>query len=187
MSEGVHGEADLSAEFQKHLKGMLVCCVCGPFHRFPSGKTHKSRSKHAMRKLTPEERAEEIAWYREIEADGEAARIRQLDKKRRQSRDALQGQGASTARSSADSVGGQEDNGQVGDYVLDFGKHKGKTVTAVWKKDKTYLPYLINGKALDARIRLKRAMESVGILEEAQAMADVMKVEKAHKVLARDS
>ena len=58
-------EHDLSAAFLKRLKGTLTCLVCGPLHRFPSGKTHRSCAKHDMREMTPQERAQEIAWYRE--------------------------------------------------------------------------------------------------------------------------
>ena len=63
-------ESDLSETFKKMLKGTLTCLVCGPLHRFPSGKTHKGRTKHAMREMTSEERAEDIQWHREIQADG---------------------------------------------------------------------------------------------------------------------
>ena len=42
-------EHDLSDAFLKMFKGTLTCLTCGPLHRFPSGKTHKSRTKHDMR------------------------------------------------------------------------------------------------------------------------------------------
>ena len=69
-------ESELSVAFMKRLQGTLTCLLCGPLHRFLSGTTHKRRTKHPMREMLAEERAEEIKWYREIEADGEAARVK---------------------------------------------------------------------------------------------------------------
>ena len=48
-------ESDLSPEFLKVLSGVLVCTVCGPFARYPSGRNHRSVSKHAMRPMTATE------------------------------------------------------------------------------------------------------------------------------------
>ena len=75
-------ESDLSSEFLKVLAGILVCTVCGPFARFPSGKYHRSVSNHAMRPMTVTERAEEIAMYRSIPGD-ERARLKDLAHRRR--------------------------------------------------------------------------------------------------------
>ena len=153
---------------------MLVCRVCGPFHRFPSGKTHKSRTKHQMRDLTPEERLEEISWYREIQADGEAARLEHLAKKRR---DARQGReaGAPTVVKGLES--GQKEACDAvpaasREYIFDSGKYRGKTLLDVWRRFPGYLPYLINqGNFLETRIALRRAMQEAGILDSAQALA----------------
>ena len=180
MAAGADEEADLSEAFKKQLQGMLVCLVCGPLHRFPSGKCHKSRSKHAMREMTAEERAEEVAWYREIQADGDAARLKQLDKKRRQSRSAKASGGGQEGGS-----GLAEGAAESSEYVFDFGKHKGKKLMQVWEQDRTYLPHLMNSGLLDARVVLKHAMEDGGIMEKAQDMAKEMKLAGAKKVLAR--
>lgn len=179
---GCDEEADLSETFKNQLKGMLVCYTCGPFHRFCSGKTHKSRSKHPMRPLTPEERAEEVAWYREIQADGEVARLRQLDLKRRESRQAR-------ASSSTDVVAASEPaSEQAGEYRFDFGKNKGKALSHIWRSSPSYLAHLVNQKGfLETKITLARAMEKAGIMAEAQAMASQMKTRLAERTLAREA
>ncbi len=176
MADTGDDEADLSEAFKKQLNGILVCLVCGPLHRFPSGKTHKSRSKHAMREMTPEERAEEIAWYREIQADGDAARMSLLEKRRRQARQA-----------NAEQAGVVEEPGPDldGEYIFDFGKKKGKKLSVVWRKDKSYLGWIINSKMLDTYVTLKAAKEEAGILEDALALAAEMKIESARKVVAK--
>ena len=90
-------ESDLSSEFLKVLAGILVCTVCGPFARFPSVKTHKSRTKHAMRLMTATERAEEIAMYRSIQAGDEQARFDVMAQRRRFCRKRLLRQGTECA------------------------------------------------------------------------------------------
>ena len=57
----------------------------------------------------------------------------------------------------------------------------------VWRRDKGYLPHLINGKDLEARVTLKQAMESAGILQEAEVLACQLKGAQAQKVLDRDA
>eukprot|EP00959_Pyramimonas_sp_CCMP1952_P411167 8616080-Pyramimonas_sp.AAC.1 len=68
------------------LKGMLVCLTCGPFDRFTSGRCHKSKTRHDMRPMNDEERAQDIELYRAIEADGEPARLAKLNQRRAESR-----------------------------------------------------------------------------------------------------
>jgi hypothetical protein len=183
---GEADESDLSEAFQKKLKGTLTCLVCGPLHRFPSGKTHKSRTKHDMRAMTPEERAEEIQWHREIQADGEAARLKILDQKRASARAA-----ASTAAAGSGEAAGSDavvPASARSEYVFDFGKHSGKTLSTVWRTQPKYLCYLINQKGfLDTVLTLKRAMEAAGIMDEAMRQAAVMRRESAHKVVAKAS
>ena len=163
-------ESDLSEQFQKQLRGMLVCLKCGPLHRFPSGKTHKSRTKHDMRAMTPEERAAEISWYREIQADGEDARLRLLEQRRRASRSARPQPSESEA---------------VMEYRFDFGKHKGKTVLTVWRDHKSYFAFVINCKMLDDKLSLKRAMEDNGIMAPAETLAAELRAASAFRTLAR--
>ena len=81
-------EPDLSPEFLKVLAGILVCTVCGPCARFPSGANHKFRTKHAMRPMTATERAEEIAMYKSIPGD-KRARLKGLARRRRLWRNSL--------------------------------------------------------------------------------------------------
>jgi hypothetical protein len=127
-------EADLDDAFKKQLRGMQVCLTCGPGDRFVSGKTHKSRSKHAMRPLSPEERAQEITWYREVQGEGQAARLRQLEEKRRDSR-------KRRASVLAEGIAGGECSNEPGAYKLDFGKHAGKEMLRVWRTEPTYFAY----------------------------------------------
>jgi predicted nucleic acid-binding Zn ribbon protein len=198
-------EQDLSDTFLKRLKGTLTCLVCGPLHRFPSGKTHKSRTKHDMREMTPQERAQEIAWYREIQAEGETARLKVLDQKRASEKAAAaaahmdvpsigEAAGSAGIGESAGSAGIGDAAGSAAvvpasarsEYVFDFGKHKGKTLSTVWRTLPTYLPYLINQKGfLDTVLTLKRAMEAAGIMDEALRQAGVMRRESSHRVVAQ--
>ena len=163
-------ESDLSEQFKKQLKGMLVCLRCGPLHRFTSGKTHKSRSKHKMREMTPDERAEEIRWYREIQADGEEARLRILEQKRREAR-SESGQGQELAVPT--------------EYIFDFGQHKSKRLSVVWRENKSYFGFIVNSKMLRDRLILKRAMEDSGIMAGAEAEAAELKIAQAERVLER--
>ena len=73
-------DAGLSKQFLKKLQDLRVCTVCGPNHRL--NKSH-GRNGHKMRMLNDEEKAEEIPWYREIQAEGEVARLRILDQRRK--------------------------------------------------------------------------------------------------------
>ena len=71
-----------------------------------------------------------------------------------------------------------------GEYRFDFGKYKGKTLTHIWRTQKQYLPYLINqGGFLDSKIRLKRAMEDAGIMEDALQEAHALKKAKAEQIV----
>lgn len=198
-------EQDLSDTFLKRLKGTLTCLVCGPLHRFPSGKTHKSRTKHDMREMTPQERAQEIAWYREIQAEGETARLKVLDQKRASEKAAAaaahmdvpsigEAAGSAGIGESAGSAGIGDAAGSAAvvpasarsEYVFDFGKHKGKTLSTVWRTLPTYLCYLINQKGfLDTVLALKRAMEAAGIMDEALRQAGVMRRESSRRVVAK--
>ena len=173
------GDADLSDSFTKQLAGMLVCLTCGPLDRFCIGKIHKSRTKHEMRPLSEEERAEEISWYKAIKEDGEDARMKKLEERRRKARAARNGED-----------GKMHDGLEPGndEYRFDFGKHKGLTLTRVWREHKDYLPYLLNQSSdghgfLDTKIMLRRAMESAGILKDAQARALEMRTAKAQQLV----
>ena len=178
-------ESDLSEAFRKKLAGTLTCLVCGPWHRFPSGKCHKSRTKHAMRPMTSEERAEEIQWYREIQADGEPARLRILDQRRAAARSAVR-TAAGGDGEAAGPEGGVVPASASGEYVFDFGKHKGKTLSRIWATQPRYLCYLINQKGfLDTALTLRRAMDAAGIMGDALRQAAAMRRESASKVVAQ--
>ena len=181
-SAAVADESDLSEAFKRKLAGTLTCMVCGPLHRFPSGKTHKSRTKHEMRAMTPEERAEEIQWYREIRADGETARLKILDQRRAAAKKILASGASSSAVEGEAVVPAMTSN----EYVFDFGKHRGKTLSFVWRTQQSYLCYLMNQTGfLDAHLTLKRAMESAGIMDDATQRAAAMRRETARKTVAR--
>ena len=77
----VDSDEDLSDHFKRKLRDLRVCLVCGPLHRF--NKSH-ARGGHKMRSLNESEKAEEISWYRTIQAEGETARLRILDHRRQE-------------------------------------------------------------------------------------------------------
>ena len=175
-AQAMEGEDGLSAAFKKELSGIPVCLVCGPGDRFPSGKCHKSRTRHEMRPMTADERQQEIAMYRAIEADGEEARLRILDQRRLQSRQAFS-QAAGAARRQA---------AIPEEYVLDFGKYSGKPLSRVWREHREYFGYLVSQPGfLDAKFLLRRAMEEQGILSQAQELSQTMRSARSAAHLAR--
>ena len=160
----------------KHLKNICVCTVCGPGDRF-SGRSHSSRSGHAWRALTPQERAEEIQWWNEIEEEGDAARLKILQLKRERARTGAQ----------ADATQHAQVPQKGWKYVLDFGKHSKTSLEKVWKVDRSYLSWCATEpKLLDVKIHLKRAMEEVGILATLVEEGKKQQVEKALKTVAKE-
>ena len=179
MQNGAEEGLDLSDKFKSMLADLRTCTICGPLHRFH--KSHGSTSKHKVRPLNAAEKEEEIGWYRAIQADGDAARLKKLQEKRAVSR-ATQEAAQSAAAEGESPLTLTEDTGE---YRFDFGKQRGQTLTRVWRSQRNYLPYLINQRGfLDSRLTLKRAMEAAGIMEEAQREAQALKIGAARKVLA---
>ena len=118
LSAALEEEGDLSEAFTKKLDGVLVCLVCGPLDRFLIGKSHKSHTKHDMRKMTAAERQEEFAMYRAIEADGEVARLKIPDQRRMQSRKSF-----ALAAEARQQERAENKAPSIEDGVLDFGKY----------------------------------------------------------------
>ena len=147
---------------------MLACQICGLGDRFVSGKTHKSRSRHVMCAMHAGERAQEVAWYREVRVEGLAARQRALQQKRRQSRQrrsAFEATcGARDPDTSAD-VGPLPADSLRGVYTFGFRKHSGKNLLNVWRTEPKHLGHLMMQGGAKSRPSLKRAMEAAGIYE----------------------
>ena len=174
-----HETADggLSAEFKRKLRDLRVCLVCGPLHRF--NKSH-ARGGHKMRSLNESEKAEEISWYRTIQAEGETARLRILDHRRQESQKAYSQLAASEDTSEP------AERGVGGDYKIEFGKHARKSLSNVLKAFPDYFPNLVNEKRfLASQPLLARALEEAGVLENVQARAAVLQLENAKITLQR--
>ena len=122
---------------------MFVCQKCDK--RFASGKTHKSRTKHPMRTITPEERAEEIRLQH-------LRKRLQLLRRRRP----------------------PELPGTAGDYVLHFGQYKGHTLDWVWSNKRLLILRYVNLGLVYKQVALQHAMREAGILQEAQKLAGNM-------------
>ena len=153
MGEAV--ESHLGEAFKKKFKGTGVCLLCGRLCRFPSGTTHKCSSKHDMREMTLQERAEEIQWYTAMQGDGEAARLKILDQTWALKRWSAQALAASLPSILASAVG------RLG--LLFGGRSQGICIT--WSARRVSLHIVLI---------LKRAKEPTGIMEEALRLAGTM-------------
>ena len=116
MQNGAEEGLDLSDKFKSMLADLRTCTICGPLRRFH--KSHGSTSKHKVRPLNAAEKEEEISWYRAIQADGDAARLKKLQEKRAVSR-ATQEAAQSAAAEGESPLTLTEDTGE---YRFDFGK-----------------------------------------------------------------
>ena len=149
-----HADENLPDVLVKYLKNTCVCTVCGPGHRFV-GRTHSSRSGHPWRPMNPDERTEEIMWWREIEAEGDAARFKILQAKRERAHAAAQTR--------------QVEHAQVPERGLkrafDFGKHAKESLEKLWKTDKSYLVWCVSElRFFEGRLHFKQTLEDVRIL-----------------------
>jgi hypothetical protein len=169
-------DTELPEVLLKALKKICVCTVCGPGDRF-SARTHASRSGHPWRSMTPEEKAEEIQWWHEIQEDGEVARMQILAAKRERSRKGT--------RADMDSQAVVPQRGW--DWVFDFGKQTKKTLRTVYGTDKSYLGWCVSQPGFfetGSKVFLKRALEETGIMEELHKIGVAQATEEALKVVA---
>jgi hypothetical protein len=171
-------DADLSKQFLKKLEDLRVCTVCGPNHRL--NKSH-ARNGHSMRMLNDQEKAQEIAWYREIQADGEIARLRILDQRRKEAQSSKHGPAADPELQS------HVERGVGGEYKLEFGKHAKKRLSHVLQAFPDYIPHMVNEKRfLGTQPFLQRALEEAGVMEQVKARASELRIEHARKAVLRD-
>ena len=115
------------------LKRYKFCEVCSGGAVKSEGWAHRSRTQHAMRALTNDERAQVVQQWLADRREGEAARSRRFDENRK-------AQLAQEAEARPPAVAHPP---QQPAWTLNFGKHKKQTLDKVLRVDPDYIPWAV--------------------------------------------
>ena len=124
------------------------------------GHAHKTRSGHEIRLLSNEEKVILRAQWLEEQERGKDAKRDRLEAEREEQRGRRAQEGVAAEVPSAT------------EWKLDFGKHKGKTLSQVERSDPEYLVHLVAQRIDEGRLRFKEALIQSGRHESLLAKAE---------------